>query len=450
MSFLDNIGKFIDSPYGRTLASALLKNKGNFGQGLGAGLLGMEEVDRNKFNQDNKSALLDLKREGMDLQRMSTEASIQNMQQSRAESYQRLKMMMDERKRQAAQQQQQQAMMQGLSSLIGSPGQEVQTPEIPGVPYSPGAGWSPENLPTPASTEVRGGEGLLGGKISKEQFNAAAAKIQLGMGDVKGALSMLNPKSEKFSAPREVINPTTGQPELVQISESGVARPVQGALPAAKNGVTHTLPDGSVIQVGGTPQQGLGKPAVNDIEKRMTITKTLLKGIGSAKKLYDPEFLTLQGKGKETLIDAMNFVKIPLTREQKEFHGKEGAFAHEIGRTLHSYMQSVVGSRGGVRMLQQIEKSFPNMKLRPNKMEWALNNIEKNLNENLKTLDELRKTGKFTEEEIKKEIDDQAMKGMEKIINGVVENGSDLTKTLKELDEVGEDRDGLGSGGYLK
>jgi hypothetical protein len=446
MSFLDNLGKFIDSPEGRSMAAALLKNKGSFGEGLGSGLLAMEEVDRNKFKQENQNSLLGLKREGLDLQRMSTEASIQNMRQSRAESYQRLKMMMEDRKQRAEKEQQQKAMLQGLQSLIGQPGQEVQTPEIPGVPYSPGAGWSPENLPTPASTEIRGGSGLLGGKVSKGQFNAAAASVALGMGDVKTALSMLNPKAEKFGAAREVIDPATGQSILAQVGEGGTVRPIQGALPAAKNGITHTMTDGSVIQIGGTPKgnEAIGKAAMNGIDNRLVIIDDLIDGVQSSKKLFKPSYLNIYGAAGKSLVNAADYLNVPLSEDQASFPGKRLAFEHEVGRTLHRYAQSVVGSRGGIKTLEFLEKSFPNMKLKPNEMKWALDNIEQNLQKSKKKLIDIKKAGKFSEAEINKKVSDEAMMDMQKVMSKVVDGGKEIAQTINELDNS----NAIDPGGY--
>lgn len=422
MKFFDKIGKFIDSPQGAAMAAALLKNKGTLGEGLGNGLLGMQQVDQQEFNNKHKNSLLDLQKEGLGLrreglenQKLSTQAYIDNMRHQQGMAYQRLKMMMDEQNRQRQ-------AMSNIQNLIGNPETFAEAP----IPLKNAGEMVPQGT----------GSGLLGGKLSHDDFRKEAAKSLLGIGDYQSALSLLAPpKKGGFGQPREVLGPD-GTPMLVQVNPEGEVRPVEGFQPVPRKGLEVTTPDGTVVRTGGSG--GIGTATKNLAEKQITQAQDLKKSIHESMKYYNPDYLRAKGKLKDAYINAKDFLGVPLSKSEEKFTGNQVAFEHMVGRGFHRYMQIMVGSRPGQKLYEYMLKSYPNMRLRPAKFESSMKSIETNLDDTIKTYNDLLKSGKFTEEQAQEAAAKKLEEGFNEVFDNLVENGPEIRKAFKaEEDPLG-------------
>jgi hypothetical protein len=126
-------------------------------------------------------------------------------------------------------------------------------------------------------------------------------------------------------------------------------------------GMSVTLPDGTVMQVGGGNNAPLGKPAEGDIQKRSINAAEIGSRLAGIMQGYDAKYLTIGNRiGNEILSGWAKLNPNSLDEHQKKELGDFAEFKSDSIGNLNSVMNELSGAAVSDQEAGRIRAQFPN------------------------------------------------------------------------------------------
>ena len=118
---------------------------------------------------------------------------------------------------------------------------------------------------------------------------------------------------------------------------------------------TEIRPDGTVVITKGT-KGGLAKPTVTAIEKDIIAGQKTIGSLNEAEKIFDPSFLTVEGKGRAFISSQAEKLGFSTDKEYLEARTK---WRNQAKSAFLVYRKWVTGVAGGEKEFKEIAKAFP-------------------------------------------------------------------------------------------
>ncbi len=129
-------------------------------------------------------------------------------------------------------------------------------------------------------------------------------------------------------------------------------------------GITTTLPDGTVIQIGGpvTKAPGLGVAATNVVQKDLLAATQGLQRLTQIENSIDDKFLTIPGKFKAATINLKdklgNFLGLKkLTQDEQAFLSNFSTFAQDSIENINLYIKEITGAQMSEKEANRLRKA---------------------------------------------------------------------------------------------
>lgn len=130
-------------------------------------------------------------------------------------------------------------------------------------------------------------------------------------------------------------------------------------------GITTTLPDGTVIQIGGpvTKAPGFGTAATNIIQKDLLAAAQGLSRLTQIENSIQDRFLTIPGKFKATALNIKdklgNFLGVKrLTTEERAFLSDFSTFAQDTIENINLYIKEITGAQMSEKEANRLRKAI--------------------------------------------------------------------------------------------
>jgi hypothetical protein len=327
---------------GTMLGLALLQ-AAQSGQSVGQGLLGAlqaeEKAKQLKAEEDYRKKTLGLRQQefGLDQQKF---AIAQAQAAREAEKYGRTK--------------------QAQQTLAGLVGQE-------GV--IPGQDKVPPELLAPLGGKGFGGTGLLGGKLTPEQFRLKAAPEFFASGDQGSAYGLLSGTKQNYGTPQKAIDPNTGKPVFILTDDNGNVKTIDNYQPLVEKGlqVNYSPEGGLEVNQGGYALPGdknmvPSSKTVNELQGDVTKNLDTLARLDQLAENYSDEYLTYWGQGKGALQSVLN--KAGMKIDPKYLTGKT-KFSTGIQQLFNQYRKEITGAAASVQELDRLKQSMINEDMPP-------------------------------------------------------------------------------------
>jgi hypothetical protein len=131
----------------------------------------------------------------------------------------------------------------------------------------------------------------------------------------------------------------------------------------ASNGVTYTMPDGTVLQVGGTPGgAGLGIKGRNDLDTRRLNTADQMQRINQIVAVYDARFLKAGEKFDNLMLTIKDKGILPgaISAEEQKSIADFSAFRQSAFNNLNATLREMSGAAITPQEAERLTKSLPN------------------------------------------------------------------------------------------
>jgi len=142
---------------------------------------------------------------------------------------------------------------------------------------------------------------------------------------------------------------------------------LQGLKPR-NSGITTTLPDGTIVQVGG---DRLPKPVERKETQTVISMGQSLARLASIKKEYDPSFLTYQGKARNLISRLKSKADIDLSPEDRKYLKQSRRFTQAVNYEFNAYRKLITGAAAAMSELEDLKKAVINTDLSPDEFEAA-------------------------------------------------------------------------------
>ncbi|KKM27737.1 hypothetical protein LCGC14_1571720 [marine sediment metagenome] len=129
-------------------------------------------------------------------------------------------------------------------------------------------------------------------------------------------------------------------------------------------GITTTLPDGTVIQIGGpvTKAPGFGVAATNVVQKDLLAATQGLQRLTQIENSIDDKFLTIPGKFKAATLNLKdklgNFLGLKtLTQDEQAFLSDFSTFAQDSIENINLYIKEITGAQMSEKEANRLRKA---------------------------------------------------------------------------------------------
>jgi hypothetical protein len=140
---------------------------------------------------------------------------------------------------------------------------------------------------------------------------------------------------------------------------------VQARAPQGSNGFSMTMPDGTVVQMGGTgggiAAQDLSGPTKNRLQDAIVQSTDELDRLNSIGQAFDPKFLQLPGRLKAGALKIKDFSGLSnLTPEEAQYLDKFSTFKADSAKNLSTILNRLSGAAISPAEGERLKKGIPN------------------------------------------------------------------------------------------
>lgn len=170
---------------------------------------------------------------------------------------------------------------------------------------------------------------------------------------------------------QQPARPDMVQTQLGPMTKEEARRKAFGLSMAGKGDAGKMLLDQS------TPDK-LGKEGGNANDKRELNTTELLGRLGSIKKTFDPNFLTMEEQAKQygvSWLDSSSYLRGNIPEETRANFKKYTTFKQNTLTNLNQYIQEITGAAMGVEEAKRIIAAMPNMNDSPDQFKAKMENV---------------------------------------------------------------------------
>lgn len=131
-------------------------------------------------------------------------------------------------------------------------------------------------------------------------------------------------------------------------------------------GMSVTLPDGTVIAEGSTPQSvrpgELAKPLVNSLQETIVNSTARLDRLNATLSTYRPEFLRAKGLANAATTRVKDFIGMGVSPEQQKYLNDYTEFQSNAATDLSQFLKEMSGAAVTPQEFARVEKTLPSGK----------------------------------------------------------------------------------------
>lgn len=186
-----------------------------------------------------------------------------------------------------------------------------------------------------------------------EQLQGAAQQLQAA-----ASVGMPTQKPQPVQL-KAVVGPN-GKPVLVP-EEQAIGR--EPAYAPKGKGFSMTLPDGTVVEMGGEGSQvgagELAKPTINSLQETIVNSTNRLDRLNQTLKTYNPEFLRAAGVAKAATTRVQDFLGMDVPEDRKQYLKQYAEFQANAAQDFTQTLKELSGVAVNAHELKRAEATAP-------------------------------------------------------------------------------------------